>query len=112
MAFDKKLAARVRERLGRRKGISEKVMFGGIGFLLNCHIAVGVWKDSLIVRVGDAEYDAARQAPYVREFDITGRPMTGWILVEPQAIEDDLQLDGWIKLAVKFVKTLPPKHLT
>ena len=112
MAFDKTLAARIRESLRRRKGITDKAMFGGIGFLLNGHIVVGIWKDSLIVRVGAAEYETALRTPYVREFDITGRPMTGWVLAGPQAIEDDLQLDAWIKLAIKFVKTLPPKWTT
>ena len=54
MAFDEALAERIRQRLARKKGIEEKKMFGGIGFLLNGNMLVGVWKDSLLVRLGDA----------------------------------------------------------
>ena len=59
---------------------------------------VGVWKDSLIVRIGPAAYADALLEPHVREFDITGRPMKGWIMVEPEGIEEDNQLGGgWIE---------------
>ena len=107
MAFDKTLAERIRKSLARRHGISEKAMFGGLGFFLNGHIVVGVWKDSLIVRVGAKQYQEALGQPYVREFDITGRSMTGWVLVDPHAIEVDVQLRSWTQLAIKFVRTLP-----
>src|SRR5436190_2889990 len=107
MAFDETLAERIRQRVARRKGIEEKRMFGGVGFLLNGNMLVGVWKDSLIVRLGPDNYDDALLEPHVREFDITGRPMKGWVLVEPEGVEDDDQLKGWIERALKFVKTLP-----
>jgi hypothetical protein len=70
---------------------------------------VGVWKDSLIVRIGPEEYEEALREPEVREFDITGRSMTGWVLVEPEGIEDDGSLRDWIERATNFVKTLPRK---
>src|SRR5579864_841091 len=107
MAFSEELAERIRQGLARRKGIEEKRMFGGIGFLLNGNLLVGVWKDSLIVRLGPDEGDEALKEPHVKEFDITGRAMKGWVLVEPQGIEDDDQLKGWIERALKFVKALP-----
>ena len=59
-------------------------MFGGVGFLLNGNMLVGVWKDSLIARLGPDEGDEALLEPHVKEFDITGRPMKGWVLVEPE----------------------------
>jgi TfoX/Sxy family transcriptional regulator of competence genes len=96
--------------LNRRKGIVEKKMFGGVGFLLDGNMLVGVWKDSLIVRLGPDNYDDALLEPHVREFDITGRPMKGWVLVEPEGVEDDHQLKGWIDGAMKFVKALPAKE--
>ena|SRR5437764_15129633 len=109
MAFDETLAARIRDTLARKRGVEEKKMFGGVGFLLNGNMLVGVWKDSLIVRLGPDNYDDALLEPHVREFDITGRPMKGWVLVEPEGVEDDEQLTNWIERAMKFVKALPKK---
>ena len=109
MAFDEALAARIRQGLARKKGVEEKKMFGGIGFLLNGNICVGVWKESLIVRLGPDEYEDALKEPHVKEFDITGRAMKGWVLVKPDGIEADEQLKDWIGRAVKFVGKLPAK---
>jgi TfoX/Sxy family transcriptional regulator of competence genes len=109
MAFDETLAERIRQRLARRKNIDERKMFGGIGFMLNGNMLVGVWKDSLIVRIGTEEGDEVLKAPHVKEFDITGKPMKGWLLVAPAGIESDDELSGWIQLAVKFVGKLPKK---
>jgi TfoX/Sxy family transcriptional regulator of competence genes len=85
-------------------------MFGGVGFLLHGNMCVCVWKDSLIARVGPEQYDAALREPFVREFDITGRPMTGWIMVSPAGVEDDDQLREWIDRAIQFVRLLPHKE--
>ena len=110
MAFDESLAARIRDTLARNRGVEEKKMFGGVGFLLHGNMLVGVWKDSLIVRLGpDSSYDDALQEPHVREFDITGRPMKGWVLVEPEGVEEDDPLAEWIRRAEEFVGTLPGK---
>jgi hypothetical protein len=84
-------------------------MFGGIGFLLNGNIWVGVWKESLIARVGPERYQEALRESFVGEFDITGRAMTGWVKVAPEGVEDDDQLQEWIGRAMKFVRTLPAK---
>jgi hypothetical protein len=109
MAFNEILAARIRDALARKKGIEEKKMFGGVGFLLNGNLLVGVWKASLVVRLGPDEGEEAMQEPHVKEFDITGRPMKGWVLVEPEGVEDDDQLSDWIQRAVKFAGKLPAK---
>jgi len=110
MAFSEALAKRIRQGLARRKGIEEKKMFGGIGFLLNGNLLVGVWKDSLIVRLGPEKGDEALKEPHVSEFNITGRSMKGWVLVAPQGVEDDDQLRGWVRRGVKFVGKLPAKE--
>jgi TfoX/Sxy family transcriptional regulator of competence genes len=110
MAFDETLAARIRGTLARKKGVEEKKMFGGVGFLLHGNMLVGVWKDSLIVRVGPDEGEAALREPHVREFDITGRPMKGWLMVGSEGLRGDDQLSGWIERATKFVRTLPAKE--
>jgi TfoX/Sxy family transcriptional regulator of competence genes len=75
MAFDENLAARIRHALARKKGIEEKKMFGGIGFLLNGNLLGGVWKDSLIVRLGSEDGEDALLEPHVTKFDITRKPM-------------------------------------
>jgi hypothetical protein len=109
MAYDETLAVRIRSALARKKGIEEKKMFGGVGFLLNGNMLVGVWKEYLIVRLGPEQGDLALGEPHVRQFDITGKPMKGWIMVKPEGIEDDEQLADWIQRSLKFVKTLVPK---
>jgi hypothetical protein len=110
VAFSEALAERIRQRLARRKNVEEKKMFGGVGFLLNGNLLVGVWKESLVVRLGPDEGEAALLEPHVKEFDITGRPMKGWVLVEPEGVEGDDPLAGWIERATKFVRTLPAKE--
>jgi TfoX/Sxy family transcriptional regulator of competence genes len=109
MAFDETLAARIRQNLVRHKNVENKKMFGGIGILLNGNMLVGVWKDSLIARVGSDEHEHAVLEPHVEEFNITGKPMKGWVLVEPQGVVDDEQLNEWIQRALKFVGKLPAK---
>ena len=110
MAFSETLAERIRQRLARRKNVEERKMFGGIGFLLNGNLLVGVWKESLVVRLGEEEGEEALKEPHVREFDITGRPMRNWVLVGPEGVEDDEQLSAWIRRAVKFVGALPARE--
>ena len=109
MAFDESLVGGIRDALAHKRNIEEKKMFGGVGFLLNGNMLVGVWKDSLIVRVGPDAYEEALLEPHVKEFDITGRPMKGWVLVEPTGVEDDNQLKVWIQHAMNFVGMLPGK---
>ena len=96
MAFSAELAARIRQRLARKKGVEEKKMFGGIGFLLNGNLLVGVWKDSLIVRLGPEEGEEALKEPHVGEFNITGRAMKGWVVVGLEGVHSDDQLKGWV----------------
>jgi len=109
MPYDETLAARVRKLLGRRKNLAEKKMFGGLGFLLDGSICCGVWKEFLILRLGD---DAARQVlgeAHARPFDITGRAMRGWAMIEPAGWQHDAALRRWIAWAVEFTASLPAK---
>lgn len=109
MAYDTQLAERIRNLICGRKGFAEKKMFGGIGFLLNGNMCVGIWKDSLIVRLGPVQAAAALRQPFVREFDITGRAMKGWAMVAADGLEDDDALNEWIRLSSNFVAKLSPK---
>ena len=107
MAFSESLAARIRDALARKKGVVEKKMFGGVGFLLNGNMLVGIWRKFLIARLDPDQGDDALLEPHVREIDITGRPMKGWVMVEPEGVEVDGQLKDWIQRATKFVGKLP-----
>jgi hypothetical protein len=110
MAFDETLAARVRKRLGRRTGLNEKRMFGGVAFLLNGNMCCGVHRESLIVRLDRGDTDQALSEPHTRIFDLTGRPMKGWILVEPDGLTTEATLGKWIDIATKYAESLPPRR--
>ena len=108
MAFDDALAERLRDRLRDTAGVHEKKTFGGLAFLTDGNMTVGVHGDDLIVRIAPDDTLTALAEPGVRPFDITGRPMRGWIVVAGEAL-DDAVLDGWVERARTFVATLPPK---
>ncbi len=109
MAFDEKLAARIRTHLGKRTGLVEKKMFGGVAFLLKGNMCCGIHRDALIVRLDSAETDRALSEPHTRVFDLTGRPMKGWILVEAKGLETGSQLGKWVDRAAKYAGSLPAK---
>jgi len=109
MAYDEGLAQRVREELIHKPGYEEKKMFGGIGFMLLGNMACGVISEDLIVRVGPDRYDESLAEPHVKEFDMTGRPMTGWVVVSPEGTRADEDLLSWVECGVAFASTLPAK---
>lgn len=108
MAYNEKLAERIRAEL---KGIPfvEKKMFGGVGYLLNGNMACGVNKENLIVRVAPEKHAELLKRPHTKTFDLTGKPMKGWLLVKPDGYKTDKQLSAWVKEGVEFALTLPPK---
>jgi hypothetical protein len=109
MPYDETLAAKIRQLLGRRKELAETKMFGGVAFLLSGNVCCGAWNEFLILRLGE---DAARQVlreEHARPFDVTGRPMRGWAMVEPAGWQNAARLHRWISWAVEFTSTLPPK---
>ena len=107
--YDETLAAELRKLLSRRKNIAEKKMFGGLGFLLGGNICCGVWKDFLILRLGDEVARRVLTEEHARQFNITGRPMRGWVMIEPAGWHDDARLRRWIGWAVDFTAALPAK---
>ena len=109
MAYDEDLATRVRSILEGRPDLVEMKMFGGVGFLLRGNMACGVHGPNLIVRVGPDNYERALAIPVTQEFDITGRPMKGWVSVIPQGIALDEDLRVWVQQGVQFALTLPAK---
>jgi TfoX/Sxy family transcriptional regulator of competence genes len=84
-------------------------MFGGIAFMVGGNMAVGVSSDDLMVRVGKETYDEALSRPGVREFDMSGRPMRGWVLVSASGYSTEADLESWIDRGVSYAASLPPK---
>ncbi|MFF8844310.1 TfoX/Sxy family protein [Streptomyces sp. NPDC015127] len=109
MAFDEGLAERIRDRLGADPAITERRMFGGLAFLHEGNMAVGVIGDDLMVRVGPDATDTALAKPGTRVFDFTGRPMRGWVVVAASALAEDKALDAWVDQGHAFAASLPPK---
>lgn len=108
MAVDEHLAEQLRTALGRRTGMTEKRMFGGLAWLLHGNMLCGLLREEFIFRVGPAQEEVALARPGTRIMDLTGRRMGGFVMVEADAAID-AGLDGWIALALRFVAGLPPK---
>ena len=108
MAYDEVLADRLRDRLVVASGVTEKKMFGGLAFLTDGNMTVGVHGDDLLVRLDPEATEAALARAGVRPFDMTGRPMRGWVVVAGDRLDED-DLDRWIAEAAAFVATLPAK---
>lgn len=109
MAYDEVLASRVRASMGRDAELSEKKMFGGLAFLHRGLMFVGVSGDKLIARVGKENYEDSLRRAHVTEMDFTGRPMQGYVYVEPAALRTERQLEFWLQRCKSFVSTLPAK---
>jgi hypothetical protein len=90
-------------------GYVEKKMFGGVGFMLQGNMACGVNGADLIVRVGAERYESALAEPHTRPFDMTGRPMKGWVVVTAKGYEADENLREWVQQGVEYALGLPPK---
>lgn len=109
MAFDEKLAARVRTLLQAESGLIERKMFGGICFMIQGHMAIGVEKANLMVRVGPEQYARALKAKHARPMDFTGRPLKGFVYVSVDGYKTAASLKKWVDLGVGFAKSLPRK---
>jgi hypothetical protein len=107
--FDEALAERVRAALGPRADVVEKKMFGGLCFRVGGHMTVGIEKTNLMVRTGPDAYEDALGQPHARPMDFTGRPLRGFVYVEPAGLRTDKQLSAWISRGLAFAESLPPK---
>jgi TfoX/Sxy family transcriptional regulator of competence genes len=110
MPYDEELADRLRELLAGEDALTERKMFGGIVFMLNGNMSVGVWSTGgLMVRVGEDGADDALAEPHTRTPEMRGRPMTGWILVEREGLKTKADLHKWVRRGTDFARSLPPK---
>ena len=109
MAFDDKLAERIRKQLAKRRDLTEKKMFGGLAFLLNGNMCCGVHGQELIVRLDPEQTHQALRQRHTRVFDLSGRPMKGWILVQAKGLTTEAALAKWVQTGVKYAASLPAK---
>jgi TfoX/Sxy family transcriptional regulator of competence genes len=109
VAYEEGLATRLRQLVGDERGLVEKKMFGGVAMLLDGNMAVGVHGDSLIVRTDPARQEQLLAAPGARVFDLTGRPLKGWLLVDADGCADDDDLQRWVARGIGYARSLPPK---
>ena len=109
MAYEDAVADRVRKILKRRKGISERKMFGGIAFMLNGNMVCGVIKKDLVLRLGKERAAKALSEPHTREMDFTGKAIKSMVYIDPAGYESDDQLRAWVQRAFDYAKTLPAK---
>lgn len=109
MPYDEQLVERIRKLIQRRKGITERKMFGGIAFMLHGNMCCGVVGKLLVVRLGDEAAATALREPHAREMDFTGRVMKSMVYVDPCGIEADEDLRSWLIRAIDHARSLPPK---
>jgi hypothetical protein len=108
MAYDEGLAQRIEDALGEMDGLETKKMFGGVGYMLNGNMAVGILSGGLIVRTGPERYEELLGRPHAGMFG-TGRVMRGWVMVAPEGVSEDADLQEWVEIGAAFAASLPPK---
>ena len=109
MAYDLNLASRMQKLVEKEEGFTAKNMFGGVAYQINGNMACGVHGENMIARVGREEYDSLLAEPYVTVFDMSSRPMKGWVMTKPEGVSSDAELRKWVEKGVKFALTLPAK---
>lgn len=107
MAYDEELANRVRESMPA--DVTEKRMFGGLGFMVGGHLTVALGSEDLMVRVGADAVVEALTIPGVSPSIMGTRTMADWVLVDNEALTDAVDLAEWVAKAMAFVSTLPAK---
>ena len=109
MGYNQDLEDKIDRLIDRIGELAKKKMFGGIGYLANGNMCFGIHKESLVIRTSPKQAEELLRSEYIAPFDITGKPMKGWLLVSPDVLETDDQLLDLLRLGVSFVETLPKK---
>jgi TfoX/Sxy family transcriptional regulator of competence genes len=110
MAFDEKIDKRIRSIVSHWPNTDSRKMFGGVCHMLNGNMFCGVYKDYLILRLGKEKAQIALKSAHVKPFDITGKPMTGWVMVGGKGFEREAELEVWLREARAFAESLPTKQ--
>ncbi len=109
MPYDEGLAERIRILFEDREDVSERKMFGGLCFMINGNMCCGITKNDLMLRLGADEAQAALKRPHARDMDFTGKPLKGFVYVDPEGYAEDEDLEDWIGRATAFAASLPAK---
>ena len=110
MAYDERLAKRIRRVLDKHRAVTEKKMFGGVCFLVNGNMCCGVERDKVVVRVGAEPYEQLLRKRHVKPMDFTGRPLRGFIYVMPEGLRGQETLRSWLEYGLRYAGSLPPKR--
>jgi TfoX/Sxy family transcriptional regulator of competence genes len=111
VAYDERLADRIRELLRGERDVTEKRMFGGVAFLINGNMAVSAsGQGGLLLRVDPAETEKLLSKPHVNPFEMRGRAMKGWLRIDTEGLRTKRQLSGWASRGVDYARSLPPKR--
>lgn len=105
MSFDETLVNRIREYLSDIPNVEEKKMMGGLTFMVNDKMCVGIFKDELMCRIDPAQHETALGKPSCRTMDFTKRPMIGYVLIASEGMRTSKAFSYWMELALAFNKT-------
>lgn len=109
MSYNQDLEYRIDQLIPEFGEITKKKMFGGIGYMMKGNMCFGIHKEYLILRTSIEKAGELLKEEYTKPFDITGRPMKGWIMVSSDYIETADKLLGFLETGINFVTSLPPK---
>lgn len=109
MAYNENLSDRIREALSNIPKVEEKYMFGGVCYMVNGKMCIGVAKDEMMCRIGTAAYESALENPDCRPMDFTGKPMKGYVFVNKEGLKTKRQFDFWINLCLQYNSEIPSK---
>lgn len=104
MAYNEKLADRIRERLAKVSRVEEKPMMGGLTFMVNGKMCVGIIKEELMCRIDRELHEASVEKTGCRTMDFTNRPMIGYVLIDESGMKSQKDFDYWIGLSLEFNK--------
>ncbi|HRI79690.1 MAG TPA: TfoX/Sxy family protein [Cyclobacteriaceae bacterium] len=104
MAYNEKLADRIRDRLSKVSRVEEKPMMGGLTFMVNGKMCVGIIKDDLMCRIDKTFHEQAVEKRGCRTMDFTNRPMIGYVLIDETGMTSDKDFDYWMSLSLEFNK--------
>lgn len=108
MAYSEKLAGRIRESLSEVPKVEEKEMMGGLSFMVNNKMCVGIIKDEMMCRIDPELHNASIEKKGCRTMDFTGRPMKGWIMIDDDGMKSSKDFNYWIELALDYNKKAKP----
>jgi TfoX/Sxy family transcriptional regulator of competence genes len=111
VAYDERLANRVRELIAKERNVTERKMFGGLAFLVAGNMSVAAsGEGGLLVRVDPGDADVLVRKPHTRPMKMRGREMRGWLRVDAAGVRTRRQLEPWVKRGAEYARSLPPKR--